>query len=303
MKYQNLAEYSVSSVIMGCMRLNQLSESEAFSLIDSALDSGINYFDHADIYGGGECEEVFGKYLGRYPEKRQRMIIQSKCGISDGYYDLSKEHIIKSVEGSLKRLNIDRLDVLLLHRPDALFEPEEIAQAFSSLHEQGKVGAFGVSNFSSMQLELLRKNVSFPICVNQLQFGPMFTGMIDFAVNTNMKNERSCDRDGMILDYCRLNGITIQAWSPFQYGFFEGVFVDNPKFPELNLRLQELADLHGVSKNSIVAAWILRHPAKIQLISGTTNRSRLREICSGANIELTRSQWYDIYKSAGNPLP
>ncbi len=303
MKYQHLADYSASSVIMGCMRLNQLDEDKAFSLIDTALDSGINYFDHADIYGDGECEKVFGKYLSLFPEKRSKMIIQSKCGICSGYYDLSKEHIIESVEGSLKRLNIDRLDILLLHRPDALLEPEEIAQAFSTLHEQGKVGAFGVSNFNSMQLELLRKWTSLPIVVNQLQFGPMFTGMIDFAMNTNMKNENACDRDGMTLDYCRLNGITVQAWSPFQYGFFEGVFVGNPKFPVLNSCLQGLADLYAVTKNSIVAAWILRHPAKIQLVSGTTNPERLKEICSGANIELTRSQWYDIYKAAGNTLP
>ncbi|MCQ4022574.1 MULTISPECIES: aldo/keto reductase family oxidoreductase [unclassified Ruminococcus] len=303
MKYQNFGGNSTSAIIMGCMRLNQIEKNGAFSLIDSAIDSGINHFDHADIYGDGECESIFGEYLKNNPSSRDKLFIQSKCGIRQGYYDFSKEHILNSVDQSLKRLNIDSLDCLLLHRPDALFEPEEIADAFELLQISGKVKAFGVSNMNSMQLELLRKYVKAPIIANQLQFGPMFTGMIDFALNENMTKPESADRDGMILDYCRLNGITIQAWSPFQYGFFEGAFVDNEKFPQLNRCLQRIADSYGVTKNAIVSAWVLRHPANMQLIAGTTNRLRLNEICQGADITLSRQQWYEIYKATGKTLP
>lgn len=303
MKYLDFGASETSAVIMGCMRINQLSRDDAFSLIDTVLENGINHFDHADIYGGGECESLFGEYLKQNPSARDKMFIQSKCGIRDGYYDFSKEHILNSVEQILKRLNIDSLDCLLLHRPDALFEPEEVAAAFDILQSSGKVKAFGVSNMNSMQLELLRKYVKAPIIANQLQFGPMFTGMIDSALNVNMMKAESVDRDGMVLDYCRLNSITIQAWSPFEYGFFEGVFVDNEKFPQLNRCLQNIADSYGVTKNAIVTAWVLRHPANIQIIAGTTNKNRLKEICAGADITLTRQQWYEIYRATGKTLP
>ena len=303
MKYINFGGKSVSSVVMGCMRINQMSRGEAFSLIDAACEYGINQFDHADIYGDGECERIFGEYMLRNPSKRDKVFIQSKCGIRRGYYDFSGEHILKCVEQSLNRLNIDSLDCLLLHRPDALFEPDEIAQTFERLYSDGKVKSFGVSNMNSMQLELLRKYVKVPIIANQLQFGPMFTGMIDFALNENMTKPEAVDRDGMILDYCRLNDITIQAWSPFQYGFFEGVFVDNNKFPRLNKCLQELADIYGVTKNTVVSAWVLRHPANMQIISGTTKINRLKEIALGADITLTRKQWYEVYTATGKTLP
>lgn len=303
MKYLNFGNTKTSAVVMGCMRINSLSRSEAFSLIDCALENGITHFDHADIYAGGECESIFGEYLKQNPSARDKMFIQSKCGIRQGYYDFSKEHILSSVDGILKRLNTDSLDCLLLHRPDALFEPQEVAQAFEQLEKSGKVKSFGVSNMNSFQLELLRKYVKSPIIANQLQFGPMFTGMIDSALNVNMLKSESVDRDGMILDYCRLNDITIQAWSPFQYGFFEGVFVDNEKFPQLNLCLQRIADEYGAAKNSVVAAWVLRHPANMQIIAGTTNKNRLAEICAGADITLTRQQWYEIYTSTGKTLP
>lgn len=303
MKYINFDGKNVSSVVMGCMRINQLSRSEAFSLIDAARECGINHFDHADIYGNGECESIFGEYMLKHRSDRDDIFIQSKCGIRQGYYDFSGEHILKSVEQSLDRLHIDNLDCLLLHRPDALFEPDEIAQTFERLYSDGKVKAFGVSNMNSMQLELLRKYVKAPIIATQLQFGPMFTGMIDFALNENMTKPESVDRDGMILDYCRLHNITIQAWSPFQYGFFEGVFVDNEKFPQLNKCLQNIADIFGVTKNSVVSAWVLRHPANMQIISGTTNINRLKEIARGADIALTRKQWYEVYTSTGKTLP
>jgi predicted oxidoreductase len=294
---------NASEIILGCMRINKLSDSDAATLINTALDEGINFFDHADIYGGGKSEEVFAAAVNLRSSIREKLIIQTKCGIRKGFFDFSKEHILNSVEGSLKRLNTDYIDVLLLHRPDTLMEPEEVAEAFSYLHKSGKVKYFGVSNQNPMQIELLNKYLNHKIIINQLQLSITNTGMIDSGLNVNMKIDRSIDRDGSILEYCRLKDITIQAWSPFQYGFFEGVFLDNNKFPELNNKINELAELKGVPNTAIAIAWILRHPAKIQPIAGTTNANRLKDICKASQIELTRQEWYEIYRAAGNKLP
>ncbi|MGH4119033.1 aldo/keto reductase [Clostridium sp.] len=294
---------NASEICLGCMRINSLSKSEASNLINTALEEGINFFDHADIYGGGKSEEIFAEATNMNPTAREKFIIQSKCGIRDGYFDFSKEHIINSVEGSLKRLNTDYLDTLLLHRPDTLMEPEEVAEAFSILKTSGKVKFFGVSNQNPMQIKLLNKYLDEKIIINQLQLSITNTGMIDSGLNVNMKINPSIDRDGSILEYCRLNDITIQAWSPFQYGMFEGVFLDNDKFPELNNKINEIAAIKGVSNTAIATAWILRHPAKIQPIVGTTNHNRLKDICKASQINLTRQEWYDIYRAAGNKLP
>ncbi|MGB9780134.1 aldo/keto reductase [Caldanaerobacter sp.] len=304
MKYLNIGgEIKASSIALGCMRISDKPIKQVEELIDTALEGGINFFDHADIYGGGKSEEVFGKVLKKKKGLREKIIIQTKCGIRNGYYDFSKEHILKSVEGSLKRLGTDYIDILLLHRPDTLMEPEEIAEAFSILHSSGKVRNFGVSNFNPMQVELLSKYLNQKLIVNQLQFSIAHTGMIDFGFNVNMKVEQAINRDGSVLEYCRLKGITIQAWSPFQYGFFEGTFLGNEKFKELNEKIDEIAVQKGVPSIAIPIAWILRHPAKIQAIVGTTNPARLKDICKAADIELTRGEWYALYRSAGNKLP
>ena len=292
-----------SEISLGCMRINSLANNEAAALINTALEEGINFFDHADIYGGGKSEEVFADAVDMNPNTREKFIIQSKCGIRDGYFDFSKEHIINSVEGSLKRLKTDYIDVLLLHRPDTLMEPEEVAEAFSKLHSSGKVKYFGVSNQNPMQIELLNKYLNHKIIINQLQLSITNTGMIDSGLNVNMKIDPSIDRDGSILEYCRLKDITIQAWSPFQYGFFEGVFLNNDKFPELNNKINEIAAARGVTNTAIATAWILRHPAKIQPIVGTTNKQRLMDICEASQVELSRQEWYEIYRAAGNKLP
>lgn len=232
------------------------------------------------------------------------MIIQTKCSIVPGImYDFSKEHILNSVDASLKRLKTDYVDTLLLHRPDTLMEPEEVAEAFSKLHESGKVKYFGVSNHTPMQIELLNKYLNNKIIINQLQFSIMHTGMIDAGLNMNIKNDASIDRDGGVLEYCRLKDITIQAWSPYQYGFFEGVFLDNDKFPELNKKINAIAEKYAVTNTAIATAWILRHPAKIQTIVGSMNAERIKEICKASNITLTRQEWYEIYLAAGNKLP
>lgn len=296
------SDLRASEISLGCMRIAGMSKEEVATLIDTALEEGINFFDHADIYGGGKSEEVFADYLAG-AGGRDKMLIQTKCGIRQGYFDFSKEHILNSVEGSLKRLKTDYIDVLLLHRPDTLMEPEEVAEAFDRLHESGKVRYFGVSNQNPMQMELLSKYLHQKIIINQLQLSITNTGMIDSGLNVNMQISPSIDRDGSVLEYCRLKDITIQAWSPFQYGFFEGVFLDNDKFPGLNAKINEMAAAKGVTNTAIAIAWILRHPARIQPIVGTTNAKRLREICKASQVELTRPEWYEIYRAAGNKLP
>ena len=294
---------SASEISLGCMRISDMSKKDAAHLINTALEAGINFFDHADIYGGGKSEEVFADAIDMSPNVREKFIIQTKCGIRKGFFDFSKEHILNSVEGSLKRLKTDYIDVLLLHRPDALVEPEEVAEAFNELHKSGKVKHFGVSNQHPMQIELLQKYVDQKLIINQLQLSITNTTMIDAGLNVNMENEAAVNRDFGILDYCRLNDITIQAWSPFQYGFFEGVFLDNDKFPELNEKINELAEKYRVKNTAIAIAWILRHPAKIQPIVGTTNADRVKAIAQASNVELTREEWYEIYRAAGNVLP
>ena len=294
---------TASEIGLGCMRIADLDKKKVNNLINTALDCGINFFDHADIYGKGKSEEIFSESIYLTPSLREKIIIQSKCAIRPGMYDYSKEHILNSVDGILKRLKTDYLDILLLHRPDTLMEPEEVSEAFEKLYNEGKVRNFGVSNHNSMQIELLNKYLKNKITINQLQFSIMHTGIIDSGLNVNMKNSPSIDRDSSILEYCRLNDITIQAWSPYQYGFFEGTFIDNPKFPELNKKLKELAEKYNVSSTAIATAWILRHPAKIQTIVCTTNENRLKDICTASNVNLTRQEWYEIYLSAGNMLP
>lgn len=292
-----------SEISLGCMRISDMSDKEAALLINTALEEGIDFFDHADIYGGGKSEEKFSQAIGMNSDIREKFILQTKTGIRDGYFDFSREHILSSVDGSLKRLQTDYVDVLLLHRPDTLVEPEEVAEAFTKLHDSGKVKYFGVSNQNPMQIELLSKYLDQKILINQLQLSITNTGMIDAGLNVNMKINSSLDRDGSILDYCRLKGITIQAWSPFQFGFFEGVFLDNKKFPELNDVIDDIAKDRGVTNSTIAIAWILRHPARIQPVVGTTNPERLKDISKASGIKLSRKEWYDIYKAAGNSLP
>jgi len=294
---------TVSSVVLGLMRIANMSDADIQRLVGTALDVGITLFDHADVYGGGKSEEKFAEALDMTPRLRDTMILQSKVGIRKGSFDFSKEHILEAVEGCLNRLRTDHLDVLLLHRPDALVEPEEVAEAFTILHDSGKVKYFGVSNQNPMQIELLTKFVKQPLIINQLQLSITNTGMIDAGINVNMKIDSSIVRDGSILDYCRLKEITIQPWSPFQYGFFEGVFLDNDKFPELNAQINTIAASRGVTNTAIAIAWLLRHPARMQPILGTTNPTRVKDACKASDVKLTRQEWYAIYLAAGNKLP
>ena len=303
MKFFELAGMRASRVAQGCMRIAGLSDQALDTLIKQDLDLGINFFDHADIYGGGKCEERFGDFLKANPGLRDQMLIQTKCAIKPGAYDISKEHILTSVDGCLKRLQTDNVDFLLLHRPDTLCEPEEVAEAFEALHAQGKVKHFGVSNENPYQIQLLNKYLKEKICINQLQFGLGHTTMVDAGLNVNMNHDPATNRDGGVLDFCRLNDITIQPWSPFQYGFFEGTFIGNPKFQTLNEKLEEIAGKYGITPTGLAIAWILRHPACMQPIVGSVNPQRLQQICDASDVTITRQEWYDLYCSTGKKLP
>lgn len=297
-------ELNVSNLVMGCMRIDTLTEKELEFLTDTYLEAGVNYFDHADIYGGGACEEAFGNMLSGRPGLRDQILIQSKCGIRNGYFDFSREYILTSVDGILKRLHTDHLDVLLLHRPDALMEPEEVAAAFDELETSGKVRYFGVSNQNPMQIELLRSAVRQKLIINQLQMSLAHTPVIDSGMTVNMGIDQSVMRDGSIMEYSRLKGITLQAWSPFQKGFFEGVFLnDRDKYKVLNEKIAVLAEKYQVTPTAIAVAWLTRHPANIQVVLGTTKPSRVKEAAAGSELMLTREEWYGLYQAAGNRIP
>lgn len=296
--------FMAPQIVVGCMRLGELSQQELGRFVHTALDNGANFFDHADIYGGGICEEHFGEMLAKDSSiRREDLILQSKCGIRQGFYDSSKEHILRSVDEILKRLHTDYLDVLLIHRPDALVEPEEVAQAFNQLEKAGKVRYFGVSNHKPMQMELLKKYVKQPLLANQLQFSIPVSNMVANGMEVNMETYGAADRDGSVLDYCRLHDVTIQAWSPFQMPNWEGCFIDSEKYADLNKEMELLAEKYQVSVTAIAAAWVLRHPAKMQLITGTASEKRLLQIFDAQNVKMTREEWYKLYLSAGHPLP
>lgn len=310
MKFVKLGntDIKVPAVVPGCMRLAEKTPEEMNKFIHKAVEMKANFFDHADIYGGGKSEEVFGNALKNDSSiKREDLIIQSKCGINTKaatpHYCFSKDYILNAVDGSLKRLNTEYLDILLLHRPDALVEPEEVAAAFDELEKTGKVRHFGVSNHKPMQIELLKKYVKQDLIINQLQFSIPVSNMIANGLEVNMTSEGSADRDGSVLDYCRIKDITIQAWSPFQMENWQGCFLGSPKFPELNKALEELAQKYGVSTTAISTAWITRHPAQMQVIAGTTNEQRLKEIIDGSEIVLSHEEWYKLYLASGHILP
>lgn len=296
MEYTKIGDLTVSNLAMGCMRIAGKSEEDVYQLILAALDAGINLFDHADIYGGGKSEAVFGRVLVAHPELRERMVIQTKCGIVPGVcFDLSKEHILSCVEGSLKRLNIDCIDILLLHRMDPLMEIDQVKEAFDELKASNKVKYFGLSNALPSQFELLASKLNVPLVINQLEFSPAHTNMIDQGVFTNTKTPQACNLDGNMLDYAMLKNISIQAWSPIRESLAHETFLDNPDYQELNDALKELAEKYQVSKGAVVIAWIKRHPAKITTIIGTTNPLRVVEMASGMEINLTKQEWYSIY--------
>lgn len=300
-------DLTVSVAILGLMRIGELSDDEIRRLVDAAMDAGINMMDHADIYGGAlhRCEARFGEAMRLTQAKREALVIQSKAGIREGYFDYSEEHLLRSVEGSLKALRTDYLDLFLLHRPDALVEPEEVASAFDQLHRSGKVRHFGVSNHSPGQIELLKTAVRQPLVVNQVQLSITHAPIIAHGLAINMAGlDQSVDRSEGLLEWSRKEGMVLQAWSPFQKGFFDGTFIGaREAYPELNVALDEIAETHGVTPTGIAVAWIARHPANLQVVLGTTKPERLRECVAGAGVDLSRPEWYRLLRAAGYVLP
>lgn len=306
MKYAQLGTSGVeaSRVALGVMRISEKSPEEAVKIITTAMDCGINFFDTADVYGGGKSSRVLGRALKDAGIARDKVILQTKFGIVAGKrYDFSKKHLLEALDFELTNLGVDYVDFALLHRPDTLVELDQVAEAFNELQNAGKVRHFGVSNVNPWQAELLQSAVDQKLEVNQLQFGLGHTGMVEQEFHVNMSDASSVDHDGGIIAYSRLKKMTIQAWSPFQYGFFEGVFVDNPKFPELNAKLEELTKKYDSTKNGIATAWILRHPAQMQVILGSMNPTRIQQMAAGAEVTLEPQEWYDLYFAAGNDLP
>ena len=308
MRYITLGQddKELSEIVLGMMRIKDKSVKEVEELVETALSVGINAFDLADIYGRGRCEELLGLVLKNRPDLREKMWIQSKCDIrieEFTYFDFSKEYILQSVDGILERLQVDYLDSLLLHRPDALMESDQVAEAFDLLYKQGKVRNFGVSNQNPMMMELLKKDVKQPLAVNQLQLSAAFTPGFESGFHVNMEDSQAAMRDGSIFEYCKLYDVVIQAWSVLQFGYFKGNFVGNEKFQVLNQVLDRLAFKYGVTPSTIAISWILRYPAKMQAVVGTTNPKHLREVSQAANFSLTRKEWYEIYLAAGNNLP
>lgn len=307
MKYCNLGDINASKIVMGCMRIGDKPLEQTEKVIVSACAAGVNMFDLADVYGGGNCEKVFGVAMRDLEIPRKNYVIQTKCGIrknAEGKhrFDFSKEYILSSVEGSLKRLNTEYVDILLLHRPDTLADTDEVGEAFERLQEDGKVRAFGVSNFSAMQMKLFRSN-GIEIVANQMQFSLGHTLPVDAGFYVNMQTDSAVTRAGDAMEYCRLRKIPVQAWSPLQYGFFEGVFVGNEKFPALNAELNEQAEKYGVTPAAVALAWILRHPAFKQVVTGTTSPARMSELCMAADVHMSSEDWYSLYRATGKVLP
>ncbi|GAA1324042.1 aldo/keto reductase family oxidoreductase [Leucobacter albus] len=292
---------------LGMMRIDTLEPDEIRELYRGARDVGVTLFDHADIYGGDHgCERRFSEALRLTPAERGEIVLQTKCGIRPGHhgFDFSAEYIVRRAEESLKALDTEYLDVLMLHRPDTLVEPDEVAAAFSQLEAAGKVRYFGVSNHTSRQIELLKTSVAQPIRVNQVQFGLGHAALVAQGVAANMEGlKQSADRDGGLLEYARINGVTLEAWSPFQRGFFGGSIFEQGGLRDLQRVLGRIAAEYDTSPTAIATAWITRHPAKMRVVLGTTKTHRIADAVAGAQLSLTRSEWYELFAAAGYEVP
>ena len=316
-------DLSVSPVLYGCMKiggagnadpLSRLEIDRALSCIRAAVDGGVNFFDHADIYTLGKSEEVFSYAWAELGLRRDDVVLQSKCGIrrpgepdrdAPHRYDLSSEHIVRSAEESLRRLKTDRLDILLLHRPDPLIDPDDVARAFERLRSEKLVRYFGVSNHNAAQIALLQRSLSEPLVVNQLEFNLLHCDLVDEGVSVNNADQRSSLRTDGTLDHCRLHGLAIQAYSPVAKGKITSPSEDADERVKATARVvREIAVKRGISTDAVQVAWILRHPARIQPVLGTTRPERISEALRGAVVDLTRDEWYRLFTAGrGRPLP
>lgn len=312
MEHKSIGGILSSRLVLGNMRIADKPLANNERLVRLALDMGINTFDHADIYSGGGCEEIYGKIISAHPDLREKMVIQTKCGIRGGWYDLSCDHIIKSVEGSLKRLNTDYVDILLLHRPDTLMRPDDIAKAFDLLESSGKVRIFGVSNFSAAQIDFLQSALDQKLYINQVQMSAAYCPIIENGITVNTAG--CCDRADGLLEYCRKNDVTIQTYGTMQCCFtdetgyyFSGAFLTEhaktKKYFALNFMLEGLAQKYDTTPEAVAVAWILHHPANMQAVIGTTLDKRLLLYKDCCDVPLTDYEWYKIYESAGHVIP
>ncbi len=297
--------FQISRIAFGCMRL-PAEQSAVTNAVRAALDAGINFFDHANIYQRGRAEEAFSALWSDMPGLRDKIILQSKCGnrfagdsdpLAPKRYDFSYAHIVASVDGSLTRLKTDHLDILLLHRPDPLADPEEIARAFSELKNAGKVRYFGVSNHTGAQIDLLKTCVSEPIVVNQLEISVLHPTLLNAGVIFNQDAPLYPVRGEGTLDYCRTHKITVQAWGPLARGAASGKLPEgaDERVVKTAAVVEAIASAHGVSREAVLIAWLLKHPAKIQPIIGTMSPQRIKGCCQADELELTREEWWRLF--------
>ena len=297
------------------MSLTAAHEQQVRQFLDTAAEVGVNFFDHADIYAFGRAEEVFGRVLNERPSLRDRIVIQSKCGIRQlpgpdskpvPLFDFSFEHIVASVDGILRRLGTEHLDILLLHRPDALMEGEEVARAFANLKQSGKVRYFGVSNQNRYQMEYLQSFLPDPLVVNQIQMSLLHSGFAEQGVSFNQAAPAYPDGLEGVSEYCAIKGVQLQAWAPLARGLYSGATLTGQ--PDAVVRtsalVKNLAAHHAVSAEAIVLAWLLRHPAGIQPVLGSVEPERLRACAQATTISLSRLEWYGLLAAArGLPMP
>ena len=317
-------DLKTSRLIAGCMGLgggwapetllNAEHEKQARDFIDTALELGINFFDHANIYARGRAEDVFGRILKERPSLRGQIILQSKVGIrwandpagTPQRFDFSYEHIIEATEAILRRLQTDRLDILLLHRPDVLVEGEEVARAFARLKQDGKVSHFGVSNQNRFMMDYLQHFLPDPLIANQLEMNLLHSGFAEAAISFNQTAPAYPDGWEGVVEYCRLNGVGLQAWSPLARGVLTGGDLKEKSAATKSTAglVKELANAHQVSGEAIVLAWLLRHPAKIQPVLGTSRSDRLRACAESVKVKLSREEWYRLFETArGKSMP
>jgi len=314
----------VSRLCAGCMGLGggweadavltPALEKEARAFVEAALSLGINFFDHADIYTRGRAEEVFGRVLRDCPGLRERLVLQSKCGIlfadtppgTPHRFDFSHGHITRSVDAILARLHTGYIDVLLLHRPDALMEPEEVARAFAELRQSGKVRHFGVSNHNHHQVALLQSFLPEPLVANQLEMSLLHHGFAEAYISFNQTSPGYPDGWEGMLEYSRLKGLSLQAWSPLAHGALVGA---NPGRLTENGRktvelVRQMAAARSVAPEAIALAWLLRHPAGIVPVLGTSKPERLAACVKALDVQLSREEWYRLFESArGAEMP
>ncbi|WP_226665495.1 aldo/keto reductase [Metabacillus litoralis] len=316
-------EITDSRIILGCMgfgggwNADPITNEhiiQAEKAIDAAQSAGITMFDHADIYTMGKAEKVFGEIVKTRPSLRENVVIQSKCGIrfqdelGPQRYDFSKKHILTSVDGILDRLHTDYIDILLLHRPDPLIEPEVVAEAFEELKASGKVRHFGVSNMTAAQMKFLDVYSPEQMIVNQLEMSLKRNDFVEQGILVNQKAGNEMNFADGILEHCRLENVQIQAWSPLANGMYTGRKVENLSEADIKTieLVKQMADEKNTTKEAIVLGWLMRHPAIIQPVIGTTNPERINNCGEAVQIskEMTREEWYSLFTTArGHKMP